>query len=298
MTPVHFVCPQSLSSTLTRVEIFGIDASASLWETRKEYIKLWWRPEETRGFVWLDKDAQPERSEEETLGLLPLGISSDISHFKYTHTYGHHSDIRISRIVSNKTFKLGIPDVRWFVMGDDDAMFVPENLVRVLSKYDQRQILLAVHPVGPLVSLHHFEIVEPIFPNLRKLHALQQLFNPINLDFAVMLQQSICYDDNREWSISVSWGYAVQIFMGIISPRELEMPSRTFLSWYRRAVLTGYSFNFIPITRHPCQKPFVFYRKNVIYDCPERNNTISNYTKYEVPPPKCRWRMASPDTIQ
>lgn len=35
--------------------VFGIAASANLWQKRKEYIKLWWRPKEMRGVVWLDR---------------------------------------------------------------------------------------------------------------------------------------------------------------------------------------------------------------------------------------------------
>ena len=27
-------------------------------------------------------------------------------------------------------------NVRWFVMGDEDTFFVPDNLVKVLQKYD------------------------------------------------------------------------------------------------------------------------------------------------------------------
>ncbi|BAU02245.1 hypothetical protein VIGAN_11172800, partial [Vigna angularis var. angularis] len=35
----------------TNVEhiVFGIAASSNLWETRKEYIKVWWKPNKTRG---------------------------------------------------------------------------------------------------------------------------------------------------------------------------------------------------------------------------------------------------------
>jgi hypothetical protein len=35
--------------------VFGIGASASLWESRREYIKVWWRSGKMRGFLWLDK---------------------------------------------------------------------------------------------------------------------------------------------------------------------------------------------------------------------------------------------------
>lgn len=363
--------------------VFGIAASASLWDRRKKYTKLWWRSTQTRGFVWLDKKVRPNKNDNKTdLALPPLRISSTTSHLKYKNKQGHHSALRISRIIS-ETFRLGLPDVHWFVMGDDDTVFVLENLVTVLSKYDHRQMyyigslseshlqniyfsynmayggggfaisyplakalesmqdgciqrypvlfasddriqacmaelgipltkepgfhqydvygnlfgLLAAHPITPLVSLHHLDVVEPIFPNRTRVQALQHLFKAVKVDSAGTLQQSICYDEKREWSFSVSWGYAVQIFRGIFSPRELEMPSRTFLNWYRRADFTAYTFNTRPVTRHPCQKPFVFYMKDAKYDNSTKI-TISNYIRDGVKPANCRWRMASPEKIE
>ncbi|MCL7025988.1 hypothetical protein MKW94_029552, partial [Papaver nudicaule] len=37
----------------------------------------------------------------------------------------------LMRLVS-ETLRLGLTNVRWFVMGDDDTFFVADNLVRVL----------------------------------------------------------------------------------------------------------------------------------------------------------------------
>ena len=87
--------------------------------------------------------------------------------------------------------------------------------------------LLAAHPVTPLVSLHHLDVVEPIFPNATRVEAIKRLTIPMKLDSASLIQQSICHDRNRRWTISVSWGFAVQIFRGIFTQREMEMPSRT-----------------------------------------------------------------------
>lgn len=115
--------------------VFGIAASSKLWEKRKRYIKQWWRPRVTRGVVWLDKPVRTRRNE----GLPLLRISSETSQFKYTNRQGDRSALRISRIVS-ETLMLGLKDVRWFVMGDDDTVFVVDNVVRVLSKYDHRQL--------------------------------------------------------------------------------------------------------------------------------------------------------------
>ena len=57
--------------------VFGMAASSRLWNHRKEYIKLWWRPNVTRGNFWLDQEVTNEPSEEY---LLPtLRISSDVS---------------------------------------------------------------------------------------------------------------------------------------------------------------------------------------------------------------------------
>ncbi|MBA0548384.1 hypothetical protein Gorai_020955, partial [Gossypium raimondii] len=113
---------------------FGIASSSNLWEIRKEYIKTWWRPKETRGVVWLDKKVVAKKGER----LPEIRVSEDTSQFKYLNKVGSRSALRITRVVS-ETLKLGMKDIRWFVMGDDDTIFVVENLVRVLSKYDHTQ---------------------------------------------------------------------------------------------------------------------------------------------------------------
>ncbi|KAB2017188.1 hypothetical protein ES319_D08G144900v1 [Gossypium barbadense] len=346
--------------------VFGIAASSKLWQQRKEYIKIWYKPNQLR-----DNRTLP-----------PFRVSSDTSKFPYTNRKGHRSAIRISRIVT-ETLKMNMDNVRWFVMGDDDTVFITENLVRILRKYDHTQYyyigslseshiqniffsygmayggggfaisyplakalakmqdrciqrypglygsddrmqacmaelgvpltkelgfhqydvygnlfgLLAAHPVTPLVSLHHLDVVEPIFPNVSRVQALQRLMLPTNLDSAGIMQQSICYDKTKSWTISVSWGFAVQVFRGIFSPREIEMPSRTFLNWYKRADYTAYAFNTRPVSRNPCQKPFVFYMSSVRMDS-ELNKTVSEYERHHVPHPLCRWKMANPDELE
>ncbi|KAK9280024.1 hypothetical protein L1049_013709 [Liquidambar formosana] len=359
--------------------VFGIAASAKLWDQRKSYIKQWWRPNEMRGIVWLDKPVSNDTDEDNSLP--PLKISSNTSRFKYKYPKGHRSAIRISRIVS-ETVRQGMEDVKWFVMGDDDTVFVVDNLVKVLAKYDHNQFyyigssseshlqninfsynmayggggfaisyplakalekmqdrcikrypglygsddriqacmaelgvpltkepgfhqfdvygnlfgLLSAHPVAPLVSLHHLDVVEPIFPNVDRVQALKRLKVPMKLDSAGLMQQSICYDETRFWTISVSWGYAVQIFRGIFSPREMEMPSRTFINWYRRSDYTGYAFNTRPVSKNTCQKPFVYYLSNALYNA-HTNQTVSEYVQHRVPDPECKWKMADPSQI-
>ncbi|XP_028767485.1 uncharacterized protein LOC114731776 [Neltuma alba] len=365
------------NQTELRHVVFGIAASAKLWHQRKNYIKLWYKPKEMRGIVWLDERVKTYDND----GLPPIKISGDTSNFPYKNRQGHRSAIRISRIVS-ETLRLGLKDVRWFVMGDDDTVFVTDNLLRVLRKYDHNQFyyigslseshlqniffsynmayggggfaisyplakalvkmqdrcihrypglygsddrmqacmaelgvpltkevgfhqydvygnlfgLLAAHPVTPLVSLHHLDVVEPIFPNVTRLEALKRLTVPMKLDSAGLIQQSICYDKKRSWTISVSWGFAVQIFRGVFSPREIEMPSRTFLNWYRRADYTAYAFNTRPVSRNPCQKPFVFYFSKAKFNS-TKQQIVSEYDRHRVPHPECRWKMIDPSTF-
>ncbi|CAN8325682.1 unnamed protein product [Cochlearia groenlandica] len=156
--------------------------------------------------------------------------------------------------------------------------------------------LLAAHPVTPFVSMHHLDVVEPIFPNMTRVRALKKLTVPMKLDSAGLLQQSICYDKHKSWTISVSWGYAVQIFRGIFSPREMEMPSRTFLNWYKKADYTAYAFNTRPVSRNPCQKPFVFYMSTTKFD-KQLNTTVSEYSRHRDSHPSCRWKMTNPAEI-
>lgn len=126
--------------------VFGIGASAKLWKQRKEYIKIWYKEEEQmRGIVWMDDFVHTNESEK----LPPIRVSSDTSQFPFNNKQGHRSAIRISRIVS-ETLRLGLKNVRWFVMGDDDTVFITENLVRVLRKYDHNQY----YYIGSLSESH------------------------------------------------------------------------------------------------------------------------------------------------
>lgn len=58
--------------------VFGIAASADLWEHRKNYIKTWWKPDQMRGIVWLDT---PVNADDKNLP--PVRISGDTKRFSY-----------------------------------------------------------------------------------------------------------------------------------------------------------------------------------------------------------------------
>lgn len=129
------------SSSLTSLEhiVFGIASNEKAWPIRKESVRLWWRrPHETRGCVFLE--TKPPNittldDQHDASSLPPVCISEDTSRFRYTFRNGLRSAIRVARVVK-ETVALNHSNVRWFVFGDDDTLFFPENLAKTLSKYD------------------------------------------------------------------------------------------------------------------------------------------------------------------
>ncbi|XVE69231.1 hypothetical protein DITRI_Ditri09bG0135700 [Diplodiscus trichospermus] len=134
---------QPLNCAQTNIShlLFGIAGSAYTWNERRAVSSLWWDVNSTRGFFWLDK--QPDEKEavngyETEAGIsLPYRISDkDWTRFRYSSS--RHA-VRIARIILD-SFNLELPNVRWFVMGDDDTVFFTHNLVSVLARYDHNQM--------------------------------------------------------------------------------------------------------------------------------------------------------------
>ncbi|RDX84557.1 hypothetical protein CR513_34371, partial [Mucuna pruriens] len=126
----------SIATTLDHL-VFGIASSKISWPKRKEYAKLWWNTTTTKGCVFVDSlpDEEHDRNENDT-SLPPLCVSQDTSRFRYTHRGGLRSAIRVARVVAETVALHNDSDVRWYVFGDDDTVFFPENVVKTLSKYD------------------------------------------------------------------------------------------------------------------------------------------------------------------
>ncbi|KAE9600700.1 hypothetical protein Lal_00046100 [Lupinus albus] len=345
--------------------VFGIASSKASWPKRKEFAKLWWKSNNTqmRGCVFVDNLPSHKDHDFDDTTLPPLCVSQDTSRFRYTYRGGLRSAIRVARIVK-EIVALNHYDVRWYIFGDDDTIFFPENIVKTLSKYDHRlwyyvgaisesmkqnwffsfgmayggggfaissslakvlakvfdscikrypylygsdarvysclselgvaltlepgfhQVdlhgnifgLLAAHPVTPLLSLHHLESTNPIFPNMTTTKALQHLFEAANVDSQRMLQQTVCYHKQFSWTISVSWGYAIQVFPNNMLLPDVLKVQETFKEWMPNKASAGaYTFNTRPLQRDPSKIPFIFYLVNV--SSGEDGIIISNYKK-------------------
>eukprot|EP01018_Ginkgo_biloba_P038518 Gb_36870 [translate_table: standard] len=87
--------------------------------------------------------------------------------------------------------------------------------------------ILTAHPIAPLVSLHHLDNVAPIFPNMIRAAALMHMMEAVRIDPNSVVQHS-CYGNSCNWTISVSWGYAIQVYDTVELPHLLEYPLQTF----------------------------------------------------------------------
>uniref|UniRef100_A0A0D9Z576 Uncharacterized protein n=1 Tax=Oryza glumipatula TaxID=40148 RepID=A0A0D9Z576_9ORYZ len=124
-------------TTLAHI-VFVIGASNATWAKRRVYTGLWWRPGAMRGHVWLDD----EPSGQWRPSWPPYRVlRPDEARFGKEHA----AAARMARAVAEafqaaEAGREGDGEVRWLVMGDDDTVFFPENLVAVLDKYDHREM--------------------------------------------------------------------------------------------------------------------------------------------------------------
>lgn len=292
-------------------------------------------------------------------------ISGDTSRFPYSFPRGLRSAIRVARIVKESVELFDSDEVRWYVFGDDDTVFMTENVVGMLNKYDYRKWfyigsnsesyeqnfrhsfdmafggggfaisrslakvlarvldsclmryphvygsdsrvysclvelgveltnepgfhqvdvrgdmfgILAAHPLSPLLSLHHFDIIDPIFPGFNKLEAVKHLMKAVKHDPARILQQAVCYDSSSSITVSVSWGYAVQVFEGNRLLPDLIQVQKTFTSWRRKENFFSslHMFNTRDYRKDSCNNSDVFFFEGVV---PDRKRSYTFYKRH------------------
>ncbi|CAN1755488.1 hypothetical protein LINPERHAP1_LOCUS5741 [Linum perenne] len=106
---------------------------------------------------------------------------------------------------------------------------------------------LSSHPQSPALSFHHFDTFDPIFPSMDRYEAVHHLMKPAKIDQSRMLQQTICYQRDKHFSFSVSWGYSVHIYETIIPRSILRNPLETFVPRWKQDHVPAFMFN----TRRP-----------------------------------------------
>ncbi|KAL8170656.1 hypothetical protein V2J09_022460 [Rumex salicifolius] len=164
---------------------------------------------------------------------------------RYPHLYGSDSRVFscLSELGVSITLELGFHqfDVRGSTLG-----------------------LLMAHPLSPALSLHHLDVIEPLFPSMNRIESLQHLFKVVPFDPTRIFQQIICYSSVYNLSISISWGYVVQIYEGYEFLTDLISPLMTFTPWRRGAhnSMRQYTIDTREYPKDRCKRPILFFFEN------------------------------------
>ncbi|KAJ7964074.1 Protein of unknown function (DUF604) [Quillaja saponaria] len=324
--------------------MFGIVGSVKTWKHKRSYVESWWRPNVTRGYVFLDREPSQEFLPWSS-NSPPFRVNRNITKSKLYPKIVNPIQIRIVHTIL-ETFREGDKDVKWYVMADDDTVLFIDNLVEVLAKYDHTKYfyigensecirsnsdfsfdmafggagyalsyalmevlatkldgcieryphlhssdfilhacladlgvalthekgfhqidlrgdisgLLSAHNSDrPLVSLHHIDIIDPIFSSKNRSESVTHLMKAYKLDHSRLLQQTICYHRPSNWSFSISWGYSTHIYETIFPQSFLQKPLETFRPWMKYAKPPFYIFNTRGISNNPCETPHEFF---------------------------------------
>lgn len=110
---------------------------------------------------------------------------------------------------------------------------------------------------------------------------MAHLIKASNFDSARILQQSVCYDSLNTVTVSVVWGYAIQVYEGNKLLPDLLTVQKTFSTWRRGSgVQSNYMFSTREYPRDPCARPLVFFLNSVGSDGTE--GTWSNYSLHSI----------------
>ncbi|WZZ91459.1 hypothetical protein YC2023_120038 [Brassica napus] len=258
--------------------LFVIVGSTKTWRFRRGYIEPWWRPNITRGHVFLEKP--PGRD------LLPwpqqsppfiVNKDSSITNAKFK------TQIRLFQSL-HESFNKASKDTRWYLgvysdllsfrcladLGIDLTMNKGIHQVgcsiRIsIDLHGDISGLLSAHPQSPLISLHHFDVINPIFPAMSRQESVNHLMKTAKIDQSRILQQTICYQRGNNWSVSVSWGYSVHVYQSVLPRNYLKRPLETFRPW-KNVRIPVYTFNTRRVTNDPCEMPRQFFFESVVED--------------------------------
>lgn len=139
--------------------------------------------------------------------------------------------------------------------------------------------MLAAHPLAPLVSLHHLDTIQTLFPALNQHDSLKKLVSAYEMDPGRTVQHSFCYDLRRNWSISVSWGYAVELYPLLLTAKQLETTPLTFQTW-KSMSSEPFTFNTRTVGPAPCEKPVVFFLDRVDQSVDPGSRTLTSYKRF------------------
>ncbi|KAI8526154.1 hypothetical protein RHMOL_Rhmol13G0287000 [Rhododendron molle] len=138
--------------------VFGLVGSLKAWRHRKAYIESWWRPNVTRGYLYLDT-AHTEELLPWSAASLPLRVSDDIS--ELVQESGHVAPIMVRMVHAIlEVYREGDQGVRWnYVQANAklalfyDWLFLDERLENVMNI--EPAILVIVRSIPKYIDVAH-----------------------------------------------------------------------------------------------------------------------------------------------
>lgn len=165
---------------------------------------------------------------------------------------------------------------------DLGGSFVPLKGLHQIDLRGDISGLLSSHPKEPLISLHHFDAVTPIFPSMDRVQSTKHLMKIAKFDQSRMLQQTICHHRTSNWTFSVSWGYSVHIYEKIMPRSHLIKPIETFDAWHAKPEHPPYYMvNTRSNEKDSCETPHVFFLKS-IGNAQNKNEIMATYSRSAV----------------
>ncbi|CAK9183466.1 unnamed protein product [Ilex paraguariensis] len=119
--------------------MFGLVGSVDAWKHRKAYIESWWRPNATRGYLYLDT-APTEDLLPWPPSSPPFRVSDDNTELLEKTKHVAPIMVRMVHAIL-EVLREEHEGMRWLVMGDDDSIFFVDNMVDVLAKYDHTKYI-------------------------------------------------------------------------------------------------------------------------------------------------------------
>lgn len=119
--------------------VIAIAGSINAWKARKPYIESWWRPNVTKGYIYLD--GEPTKSLPWPISVPPYRVSESTLRYKPFDRHPMKSTIRLFRVIAEVFRETHDQGIRWYIMTDDDTILFLDNLVDVLQKYDHRKFI-------------------------------------------------------------------------------------------------------------------------------------------------------------
>ncbi|CAA3025398.1 uncharacterized protein LOC111374732 [Olea europaea subsp. europaea] len=127
--------PPLIPTNLSHV-VFGIAGSSKTWRNRRWYVETWWRPNISRGYLFVDRF--PIEFLPWPPSLPPFRIYQNTSRYKKYDKHPIPQAIRMTHLILD-TFKAENEGVRWYILADDDTVFFINNLADVLARYDHNE---------------------------------------------------------------------------------------------------------------------------------------------------------------